>query len=121
MDKENTKIPPDLAEYSKECSRRLEKLIAESGLKQYQVAEKVSFGSAMVSHYCKGRKFLNAEAIIEFCNALQCQPTEIDPQRKIFKLNIHSRSHINNLLDNASVDKIKLIEQVIAEIVGSKP
>ena len=114
MKKSQPKNLPD--SYLKECSKRLETLIEDSNYKQYELADKLPFGIAMVSHYATGRKALNVEALIEFCNALQCQPFEIDPEKRIYKLDIKSRRNIDALLDSLPADKIDLIEQLIRVI-----
>ena len=87
-----------------------------SGIKKYEIADQVSFKSAMVSHYCVGRKPLNAEAIIEFCNVLQRQPREIDPERKIFKLNISSRDGLESMLDRLSAENLEVIHRLVSEL-----
>jgi DNA-binding Xre family transcriptional regulator len=89
-------VEPNVAEPKKAKNRDLtiEEQMAASRLKlrwlaakdsgkfssQEELADAVDMTQSAASHYINGRRQLGLEALLKFCNALDCQPIDIYPE-----------------------------------------
>jgi len=56
---------------------RLEKVVQERGIKQNFLAAKLGVTEQSVSNWILGKHKMSAEAMMRFCEILNCQPCEI--------------------------------------------
>lgn len=56
----------------------------ELGLSQQKAADILGVTQGAVSHQLAGRNAVHTDAVITWAEILQCEPSEIDPNRKLY-------------------------------------